>query len=147
MPRTSGSHRGIRASRRPENPHAAGKIRGEHRASRGMRAFSAPASGCALAATTVMIEIRHILCPVDLSDTSLRALQHSSALARWYESSLTAFYVDTTLPIENAGDFASAPPTVIGTTRSRALQDVRTFATRASSVMKVDVAVRESPHV
>ena len=43
-----------------------------------------------------MTRIGHILCPVDLSDTSLRALQHGSALAGWYESSLTAFYVDTT---------------------------------------------------
>jgi nucleotide-binding universal stress UspA family protein len=96
----------------------------------------------------VMITIRRILCPIDLSDASLRALQHAAALAGWYESSLTAFYVDTTLPIEDAADFAFAPLAVIEAARtSRALQDVRTFASRASSVTKVDVAVEESTHV
>jgi nucleotide-binding universal stress UspA family protein len=94
-----------------------------------------------------MITIRRILCPVDLSDTSLRALQHASALAGWYESLLTALYVDTTLPIEN-GDFAFAPPPVLAAAgSSRALEDVRTFASRASSVTKVGVAVEESTHV
>ena len=94
-----------------------------------------------------MIAIRRILCPVDLSDTSLRALQHAAALAGWYESLLTAFYVDTTLPIEDA-DFAFARPAVIEAARSsRALQDVSTFAGRASSVTKVGVAVEESTHV
>ena len=94
-----------------------------------------------------MITIRRILCPVDLSDTSLRALQHAAALAGWYESSLTALYVDTTLPIENA-DFAFAPPPALEVAgSSRALEEVRTFAGRASSVTKVAVAIEESTHV
>src|SRR6185436_1861585 len=78
----------------------------------GNRTFPATAAGCAFAPTRVMITIRHILCPVDLSDTSLRALQYAAALAGWYESLLTAFYVDTTLPIEDAADFAFAAPVI-----------------------------------
>ena len=49
-----------------------------------------------------MIEIRRILCPVDCSDASMRALRHASALAGWYESALTTLYLDTELPIDSA---------------------------------------------
>jgi nucleotide-binding universal stress UspA family protein len=40
-----------------------------------------------------MVEIRHILCPVDFSDTSKRALQYARALAGRYGSKLTALHV------------------------------------------------------
>lgn len=40
-----------------------------------------------------MIEIRHVLCPVDFSDFSRRALDHAIAVARWYGSRLTVLYV------------------------------------------------------
>jgi nucleotide-binding universal stress UspA family protein len=40
-----------------------------------------------------MIEIRRILCPIDFSDTSRHALEHAVALARWYESEITALHV------------------------------------------------------
>jgi nucleotide-binding universal stress UspA family protein len=40
-----------------------------------------------------MIEIRRILCPVDFSDYSRRALDHAIAIARWYESTVTALHV------------------------------------------------------
>src|SRR6185436_18330862 len=36
-----------------------------------------------------MIEIKSILCPVDLSDTSTRAYGYATMLARWYGASLT----------------------------------------------------------
>jgi nucleotide-binding universal stress UspA family protein len=64
-----------------------------------------------------MITVAHILCPIDLSDVSLRALKHASALAGWYGSSLTACFVDTTPPIESGADFedfAFAASAVIG---------------------------------
>jgi nucleotide-binding universal stress UspA family protein len=98
-----------------------------------------------------MIKIRHILCPVDLSDASLRALRHASALAGWYESSLTALFVETTLPIRNGADFedfAIAPAAVMEATRSsRGVRDVRMFVDRASCGAEVDVVVEESTHV
>ena len=40
-----------------------------------------------------MITLRHILCPVDFSVFSQRALQHAVRLARWFESPLTVLYV------------------------------------------------------
>ena len=98
-----------------------------------------------------MTKIRHILCPVDLSDPSLRALQHASALAGWYESSLTALYVDTTLPIEGASDFedfAIAPSAVVEAGRSTtAARDLRTFVGRASCHTAVNAVVEESSSI
>jgi len=40
-----------------------------------------------------MIKIGRILCPVDFSDFSRRALDHAIAVARWYGSRLTVLYV------------------------------------------------------
>jgi nucleotide-binding universal stress UspA family protein len=40
-----------------------------------------------------MIEIRRILCPVDFSDYSRRALDHAIAIARWYGSTVTVLHV------------------------------------------------------
>jgi CPA2 family monovalent cation:H+ antiporter-2 len=40
-----------------------------------------------------MIEIHRILCPVDFSDASRHALEHAVALARWYQSEITALHV------------------------------------------------------
>jgi nucleotide-binding universal stress UspA family protein len=50
-----------------------------------------------------MVEIRHILCPIDFSDTSRHALQHAVAIAGWYESRMTALHVVHPL-------FLSEPP-------------------------------------
>ena len=40
-----------------------------------------------------MIEFKRILCPTDLSESSMRALAHAAALARWYDGSLTVLNV------------------------------------------------------
>jgi nucleotide-binding universal stress UspA family protein len=39
------------------------------------------------------IEIRQVLCPVDFSDFSRRALDHAVAMSQWYGSRLTVMYV------------------------------------------------------
>lgn len=46
-----------------------------------------------------MIEIRNILCPIDFSDYSRRALDHAVAIARWYDSSITVLHVYSTAPV------------------------------------------------
>ena len=95
-----------------------------------------------------MIAIRRILCPVDLSDTSLRALTHASALAGWYGSALTALFVDTTIAITNGAEFqgvAVAPGAVMEAARSsRVVRDLRTFLDRASCGTNVAIVVEES---
>jgi nucleotide-binding universal stress UspA family protein len=54
----------------------------------------------------------HILCPVDLSNTSARALAYALALARWYGVGVTVLHVHQMLilPLEAVG--SSAGPTI-----------------------------------
>jgi nucleotide-binding universal stress UspA family protein len=45
-----------------------------------------------------VIQIRRILCPVDFSEFSRRALEHAVALSRWYEAELTILHVSPLTP-------------------------------------------------
>jgi nucleotide-binding universal stress UspA family protein len=45
-----------------------------------------------------MIRIAHLLCPVDFSEISRRALDHAAAIARWYGVRVTLLYVFANLP-------------------------------------------------
>ena len=49
-----------------------------------------------------MIEIKRILCPIDFSDFSQRAVDHAVAIARWYGSTVTLLYVRALVPIAPA---------------------------------------------
>ena len=40
-----------------------------------------------------MIEFKQILCPVDFSESSVRALTYAAAFARWYDAQLTVLHV------------------------------------------------------
>lgn len=40
-----------------------------------------------------MIEFKHVLCPVDFTESSARALAHAAALTRWYGAQLTVMHV------------------------------------------------------
>ena len=40
-----------------------------------------------------MVEFKNILCPIDLSDASVRPLAYAAAFARWYEARLTVLHV------------------------------------------------------
>lgn len=40
-----------------------------------------------------MIQFKQILCPVDLSESSMRAFAHAAAIARWYNAQLTVLHV------------------------------------------------------
>src|SRR5580765_1557912 len=46
-----------------------------------------------------MIELQRILCPVDFSDYSRRALDYAVTLARWYSAKLTLFHVYQVVPL------------------------------------------------
>ena len=50
-----------------------------------------------------MIEIRRILCPIDFSDYSRRALDHAIAIARWYEATVTVLHVFSPAPVAAFG--------------------------------------------
>jgi nucleotide-binding universal stress UspA family protein len=52
-----------------------------------------------------VIAFKHILCPVDFSDSSSHSLDHALALARWYDSKLTVLHVVPTFePVPVRGD-------------------------------------------
>jgi nucleotide-binding universal stress UspA family protein len=63
-----------------------------------------------------MIQIQRILCPIDFSDFSRRALDHAMAIASWYESTVTLVHVAAIAPPEvfapGAGAFTSAALTI-----------------------------------
>ena len=45
-----------------------------------------------------MLNVRHVVCPIDFSEYSARALAHAVALARWYGARLTALHVWANIP-------------------------------------------------
>ena len=60
-----------------------------------------------------MMSFEHILCPVDFSDPSRRALNYAVALSRWYGAPLTILHAHATAPVfEFTAPFGSlgAPP-------------------------------------
>jgi nucleotide-binding universal stress UspA family protein len=93
-----------------------------------------------------VIEIKNILCPVDLSDFSRRALDHAVAVARWYDSTITALFVYEPVPAAAYGA-APAPLTPVVLTssdREQMLADVTRFADAASTPgVRITTVVRE----
>src|SRR5262249_21906578 len=88
----------------------------------------------------IMIEITRILCPVDLSEISRRALEHATALARWYDAQLTVLHV---VPSPAA---AGVPALVDGHERERTMADLKCFAGPTSDV-RAEVCVREATDI
>ena len=78
-----------------------------------------------------MIQLKQILCPVDFSEFSRRALDHALAVARCYGSTVTALHVASPMPVVVPGPSyfgAETPPglgDVFGTAREhRARQGI-----------------------
>lgn len=97
-----------------------------------------------------MIEIRRILCPVDLSEPSSHALDHAAAIARWYESSLTVLHVVARVPLAALGPGAPARPAVLLTPpdRDALIARIRQFAgTVAAGRVGPEIATREGDPV
>lgn len=88
-----------------------------------------------------MIEINTVLCPVDRSEVSRRALMVGAALARWYDARLRV------LEVASAGlpPAAASPSAVAGMTpalRRAILDELQRFAACADGVA-TDVVVEE----
>ena len=85
----------------------------------------------------------HILCPVDLSTTSERALAYALAVARWHGARVTVLHVHQMLilPLETAGTFAGPPMPSILTDAERARLDTALTQFVAPHTVR-DVAVR-----
>jgi nucleotide-binding universal stress UspA family protein len=96
-----------------------------------------------------MAEIRRILCPVDLSELSRRALDHAMAIATWYEARVTILHVFTVpvpplLPVSGIGEVLPPAPPLEGV---GLLDDVRRFSgvTDAPGARADVVVVEGSP--
>jgi nucleotide-binding universal stress UspA family protein len=97
-----------------------------------------------------MIEIRNILCPVDFSDFSKRALDHAIAIAHHYESKVTVLHVCPPVP---AFAYAAGIPPVesivlTDADRERLKSELRAFADcDARSGVRIEPVVREGDAV
>ena len=93
-----------------------------------------------------MIEIRRILCPIDFSDYSRRALDHAIAIARWYESTVTVLHVFSTAPVAavGPGPVVLEPILLTAGDRDQLLADTKAFAqTESAPGITIDAAVRQ----
>ena len=93
-----------------------------------------------------MIEIRRILCPIDFSDYSRRALDHAIAIARWYESTVTALHVFSPVPVAavEPSPVVVEPIVLTPVDRDRLLANTKAFAEneRAPGIT-IEAVVRE----
>jgi nucleotide-binding universal stress UspA family protein len=72
-----------------------------------------------------MVEFRQILCPVDFSESSDRALAYAAALARWYDAQLTVLHVVPTFePMKVRGDIGQPARVVAPMPREEVLAEM-----------------------
>jgi nucleotide-binding universal stress UspA family protein len=93
-----------------------------------------------------MIEIRRILCPVDFSDHSRRALDHAIAIARWYQATVTVVNVFSPAPVAAMGPspMVFEPIVLTQVDRDQLLAALEAFAHAESAPgITIDAVVRE----
>lgn len=95
-----------------------------------------------------MIIIKRILCPIDSSPFSERALRYAAALASWYEAGLTAHSVRSGLMPSSGWHEAPMPlPLETPDERAKGERAVRHFVERAVGEARADVVFTEGPIV
>jgi nucleotide-binding universal stress UspA family protein len=89
-----------------------------------------------------MIQITHILCPIDFSEFSQHALDQAVAVARWYEARLTVLHVFVNRPNMDL------PPLPLGNPeRDRLTKEVQEFAASVSPEVSLVMRLREGSSV
>jgi nucleotide-binding universal stress UspA family protein len=78
-----------------------------------------------------MITVSRILCPVDFSDHSRRALEHAALLARWYGASIRVLHVHTFVPPPPSRLPGWARPRLTDEERAHYLKEMRDLAAPA----------------
>jgi nucleotide-binding universal stress UspA family protein len=90
-----------------------------------------------------MLTLQRILCPIDFSESSRRALHFAKALSRWYEAPLTVLHVCVDLPIfEMASPFGHPTASAV-VLQGEQLAERQTAARRFVGDDAADVVVRE----
>ena len=94
----------------------------------------------------MMTEIRRILCPIDFSDCSRRALDHARAIAKWYHSTITLVHVSPIVPLAAYASGSGVVPSanLSPEEREALLMSMRQFgAAEASSGLRFDYLLAE----
>jgi nucleotide-binding universal stress UspA family protein len=78
------------------------------------------------------MKITRILCPVDFSDTSRKALRFAGAIATWYEAVLHVVHIVPDPEVSAAVTASVVPAEVIAQTRAAANAALRSFAEDAN---------------
>lgn len=81
-----------------------------------------------------MIDISHVVCPVDFSDFSKPALAHAASVARWYDARLTAVHVFASPPAPDL-----LPAVEEDALRQRALGELQRFVASVDGVGDVEL--------
>lgn len=90
-----------------------------------------------------MIEITRILCPIDLSDPSRRALDHAVAIARWYGAAITVLRViPSIMPIVSDTGVLPYPfVPITAADRAQLRADTEAFVSREAGGPPMDTLV------
>jgi nucleotide-binding universal stress UspA family protein len=89
-----------------------------------------------------MIRIAHILCPVDFSEFSRRAVGHAVKMAQSYDARLTVLHVVVTVPA------LEVPPVPLtAADRDRIVKEMRQLVGEVPAGPPIDCAVREARDV
>jgi nucleotide-binding universal stress UspA family protein len=92
-----------------------------------------------------VIEMQRIVCAVDFSDYSRRALDHAIAIARWYGSTVTVLHVVAPAPVGvTAPGVVAFEPVFPPVDRDQLLAETKAFAAAEGAVgVAVEAIVRE----
>ena len=94
-----------------------------------------------------MLTLQRILCPIDFSESSRRALHYAKALSVWYEAPLTLFHVCVDLPVFEIGSpFGHSASTAVMVEEAQLAHRgvvLRQFAATEIGDGSIDVIVRE----
>lgn len=89
-----------------------------------------------------MITITRILCPVDFSESSRRAIDYAAAVATWYQAGVTVLYVFPNIPVMDV------PPLVLEERdRNRFMADLLRFTAHLPKTIALEHVVQEAPSV
>lgn len=92
-----------------------------------------------------MIAMRRILCPVDFSEHSRRALDHAVAIAQWYDSTVKLLHVSALMPVAAYAPQSGMPP-YVGLTpdaRQTLVSSLKNFAAEAGTSGRVEYEIAE----
>ena len=74
----------------------------------------------------VVVEFKQFICPVDFSESSVRALDHAAAFARWYDAQLTVLHcVPTFEPMQVRGDLNDPVQVITPVPREQVVEEMR----------------------